>query len=219
MIPLILCGFIMSSCNTTNVLNSQLQNKVPPTSRAIIFSKKVVIQAPSGFCIDETVSKITSKPAFILFGNCAAIAQSNSIYQSKVSAVLTATVSKIKSDESSFESKHLDTYLRSKSGRELLSMSGDSNNITVLDSFKMDSSYFVLVKNTGEKASKGISDYSWRAYLQITGHLIVVSIIGFTNNPMTHDQSLKIIRHFVNDIRINNGLSPTLVPIDYIKKI
>jgi hypothetical protein len=40
-----------------------------------------------------------------------------------------------------------------------------------------------------------------------------VAIIGFDQKPMQHDESLKIIRHFVNEIRINNGFNPTKVPI------
>jgi len=30
---------------------------------------------------------------------------------------------------------------------------------------------------------------------------------------MKHDESLEIIRHFVNEIRTNNGFKPTSVPI------
>lgn len=209
----VLGGLLLSSCDTSTILGSQLQKKPPPTSRAIVSSKNIVIQAPAGFCIDETVSNISSKPTFILFGNCAAISQSNSITQSKVYAVLTATVSKMKFGQIPLESKNLDDYFRSEDGRAILSVNGNPNDIVVLDSFKMDSSYFVLVKNTGQKKSNAISDFSWRAYLKISGHIIAVAIIGFDQKPMQHDESLKIIRHFVNEIRINNGFNPTKVPI------
>ena len=212
LISSILSLLLISSCNTNTILSDKLQ-KPPPTSRAIISSKNIVIQAPAGFCIDETVSNISAKPTFILFGNCAAISQSNSITQSKVYAVLTATVSKMKSDEIPLESKDLDSYFRSDNGRAILSTNGNPDDIVVLDSFKMDNSYFVLVKNTGQKKSNAISDFSWRAYLKISGHIIAVAIIGFHKKPMKHDESLKIIRHFVNEIRTNNGFDPTAVPI------
>ena len=213
LISSILSVLLISSCNANTILGDKLQKTPPPTSRAIISSKNIVIQAPAGFCIDETVSNISSKPTFILFGNCAAISQSKSITQSKVYAVLTATVSKMKSNKIPLESKNLDNYFRSDNGRAVLSTNGNPNDIVVLDSFKMDSSYFVLVKNTGQKKSNAISDFSWRAYLKISDYIIAVAIIGFNQKPMKHDESLKIIRHFVNEIRINNGFDPTVVPI------
>jgi len=154
LITSVLGVLLLSSCDTSTILGSQLQKKPPPTSRAIVSAKNIVIQAPAGFCIDETVSNISSKPTFILFGNCAAISQSNSITQSKVYAVLTATVSKMKSSQIPLESKNLDDYFRSEDGRAILSVNGNTNDIVVLDSFKMDSSYFVLVKNTGQKKIK-----------------------------------------------------------------
>ena len=77
----------------------------------------------------------------------------------------------------------------------------------------MDEAYFVLVQNIGERKSNAISEYSWRAYLEISGYVISLSIIGFNQNPMKHNESLEIIRHFVNEIRTNNGFSSTNVPI------
>ena len=210
---IILCLSLMTGCNTNTLFNLSSQTSIPPDSRAIIPNKNIIIQAPDGFCLDETVSDTSSKSTFLLFGNCAAISQSNSVTQSKVYAVLTAAISKEKSKNGQFNEKQLDDYLRSENGKSTLSFSGNSQDIKVLDSFKMDDSYFVLVQNIGKRKSNALSSHSWRAYLEISGYLISLSIIGFNQNPMKHDESLEIIRHFVNEIRTNNGFKPTSVPI------
>ena len=48
LITSVLGVLLLSSCDTTTILGSQLQKKLPPTSRAIISSKNIVIQAPAG---------------------------------------------------------------------------------------------------------------------------------------------------------------------------
>ena len=209
----ILCLFLITNCSNNTLLSLSSQAPIPPNSRAIISKKNIVIQAPEGFCLDETVSDTSSKSTFLLFGNCAAISQSNSVTQSKVYAVLTAAILNEKSENSPFDKKKLDSFLRSENGKSTLSFSGNSTDINVLDSFKMDEAYFVLVQNIGERKSNAISEYSWRAYLEISGYIISLSIIGFNQNPMKHNESLEIIRHFVNEIRTNNGFSSTNVPI------
>ena len=210
----ILCLLVINNCSNNTLLSLSSQAPIPPNSRAIIPKKNIVIQAPEGFCLDETVSDTSSKSTFLLFGNCAAISQSNSVTQSKVYAVLTAAILNEKSKNIPFDKKELDSFLRSENGRSTLSFTGNSADIIVLDSFKMDDAYFVLVQNTGERKSNAISKYSWRAYLEISGYLISLSIIGFNQNPMKHNESLEIIRHFVNEIRTNNGFNSTNVPIN-----
>jgi hypothetical protein len=138
----ILCLSLVTGCNTNTLLNLSSQTPIPPDSRAILPNKNIVIQAPDGFCLDETVSDTSSKSTFLLFGNCAAISQSNSVTQSKVYAVLTAAISKEKSKNGPFNGKQLDGYLRSENGKSTLSFSGNSQDIKVLDSFKMDGFLF-----------------------------------------------------------------------------
>ena len=157
---------------------------------------------------------LSSNSTFLLFGNCAAISQSNSVTQSEVHAVLTTAISKDKSKNRPFNREWLDSYLRSEDGKSNLSSNRNSEDIEVLDSFKMDEAYFVLIQNNGERKSEGISKHSWRAYLEVSGYLISLSIIGFNQNPMKHNESLEIMRHFVNEIRTNNGLKRTSVPIN-----
>jgi len=210
----ILCFFLATSCNTNSLLNFSQQVSIPPNSRAIIKNKNIVIQGPEGFCLDETISNLSSNSTFLLFGNCAAISQSNSVTQSEVHAVLTTAISKDKSKNRPFNREWLDSYLRSEDGKSNLSSNRNSEDIEVLDSFKMDEAYFVLIQNNGERKSEAISKYSWRAYLEVSGYLISLSIIGFNQNPMKHNESLEIMRHFVNEIRTNNGLKRTSVPIN-----
>ena len=185
----------------------------PPAMQTVTVSKRqLVIAAPQGFCVDRQASQLESDPAFVLFGNCAAISDRSGALQPQVKALLTASVSQNGSGTPIRDTlPALDGFFRSEDGRAALSRDGDPARVEVLDSFQQDDTYFIHATDTSDPVAPGTANEYWRAYFDVEDQIVSVSVIGFTERPLSPDESLLTLRKFANRIRENNGLDPYMI--------
>lgn len=213
---LIVAGLTLSACGggfrVPDVMRASPASP-PPMQTVTVSKRQLIVAAPPGFCVDREASQLETDPAFVLFGNCAAISDRSASFQPEVRALLTASVSQNGSGTPIRDTlPALDGFFRSEDGRAALSRDGDPATVEVLDTFQQEDTYFLHATDTSEPVAPGAANEFWRAYFDVEDQIVSVSVIGFVEKPLSPEQSLLTLRKFANRIRENNGLDPFMIP-------
>ncbi|WP_298361105.1 hypothetical protein [uncultured Litoreibacter sp.] len=167
---------------------------------ATVTRNKVRLTAPDGFCVDPQSTRATQAQAFVVFGNCAAITGNPEEPQPYVRAITTATVtsSGLTGDGAiAPQVAKLNAFFRTADGRAALSRTRKAETVTVLDGFTERGTLFLRVKDTSPTSFDGAEDSYWRAYFDAGSSVLAISVIGFTNAPITSAEGLDTLRGFV----------------------
>lgn len=178
-------------------------------------SRDVIIKGPRGFCVDKDASQTDTDPAFVLLGNCAALGRGFNLRQPEVRALLTASVSNGGSEGMVANTMPaLDQFFRSDDGKAALSRSSDPETVQILDTFAQEDSYFLHAEDTSPAIVPGAANGYWRSYFDVGDQIVAVSVIATTEQPLSPEQSLNLVKSFANEIRAANGLAVT--PVDEV---
>lgn len=177
-----------------------------------VAGRDIVIKGPPGFCVDKSLSQIGGDTAFVLLGNCRAVSPRGGGGTPAVRALLTASISNAGEGGGVSESTvDMDRFFRSETGRTALSRESDPGTVTVMESFESDGMYFLRARDTSPGIVPGAADDYWRAYFDLSGQIASVSVIGFTDKPLSPEKGLSTLRQFANLIREENGVEPAPV--------
>ncbi len=180
---------------------------------ATIGGAGVKIAGPEGFCIDPKYRKASGDTAFVLLASCAAITGSSRAQAPSHPAVLLASVGGPTSSPVTENLNDLDGLLRSETGRELLSRANDPSTVEVLESFAMDDTLFLRVRDTSPNDQPGLADEYWRAITDIKGSGVTLSVMGSSAQPIKANQGLEIVRSYVTQVKARNGEGPASEPL------
>lgn len=177
-------------------------SRAPAQSEIIVTSDRVILRGPTGFCVDPESSNHRPAQAFIVFGNCAAIAGDEEQPQPFVNAIAVATVLPSGETVRSIAASEvaLAEFFGSDTGRAALSASGEASNVEILDSFSRNGAFFIHARDTGEGGLAGSSDTFWRGYFDVKNSLVAVSVIGLKATPLSSTDGLQTLYDFGNAI-------------------
>lgn len=171
-------------------------------------TRDVVIKGPQGFCIDKENSQTDTDPAFVLLGNCAALGRGFNLHQPTARALLTASVSNGGSEGMVANTMPaLDQFFRSDDGKAALSRSSDPESVEILDTFAQEDSYYLHANDTSEPIVPGAANEYWRSYFDIGDQIVAVSVIATTDQPLSPEESLNLVKSFAAEIRTANGIA------------
>lgn len=188
-------GNLVGSAGSSGSSNARGQTE------ATVTRNKVRIIGVEGFCIDPVSTTSTAADAFLVFGNCAAITRNPEQPQPYLRAVATATVtSSGVTGEGAVrpQVENLMSYFRTASGRTALSRVNTPETVNVLNGFTDDGALFLRVKDVSPTAFEGAEDTYWRAYFDAGNSVVALSVIGFLDNPISSEESLDVLRNFVD---------------------
>jgi hypothetical protein len=184
-------------------------------TKAIVTRDNVTLTGPRGFCVDRQSSTLGPESAFVVFGNCAAIAGSFTAPQPDINAIVTSTgrladplLPKIGNS-----SAQLSTFFGGDVGQILLSRSNDPTSIDVIESgATAEGAFFIFVKDTSDGAPEGTEDTYWRAYLDVKDSAVTISVLSLDANPLTRAEGLSILKKFSDAIQSapSNSSDPTI---------
>lgn len=175
--------------------------------------RDVIIAAPRGFCIDREVSQIGGDTAFVLLGSCQAVSGSRRGAAPPYKALLTASVSAATENGQVADSLNgMDRFFRSETGLTALSRDADPTRVEVLETFQQDDMFFLRARDTSTGVVPGAASDYWRAYFDLPGQIVSVSVIGFADDPLAPEKGLEIVREFAGMIRQRNGGADMLAP-------
>lgn len=177
-----------------------------------VTSDMIVVTGPAGFCVDPASTRDQGDTAFVLLGNCAAIANSRDAPQPAVPALLTAAISAAGlGGEISANIPDLDTFFRSPEGRRLLSRTQDAVTVEVLATATEGDVFYLQARDTSDGPVDGVQRDYWRAYLDIGSRIATLSVLGLEDREVSDAQSRATLRQFVDALRAANAPGTAVV--------
>ncbi|PTX57801.1 hypothetical protein C8N43_2473 [Litoreibacter ponti] len=173
-----------------------------PQSEIIVTADRVTLRGPTGFCVDPDSSRHRPSEAFIVFGNCAAIAGNDELPQPFVRAFATVTVlpSQAGSTALGDSGVALEQFFSSTAGKAALSGNGDPDTVEVLDSFLRNGAFFVHARDRSGGSIPGADNTYWRGYFDVKSSLVAVSVMGLESAPLSSSDGLATLYDFANSI-------------------
>ena len=174
----------------------------PAPSQIAVTTDRIVVTGPTGFCVDPTTVRDTADTGFVLLGNCAAIANSRSAGQPTTPAVLTATISEPSTGGRISDTiAELDSLFRSDEGRRLLSRSGEPSSIVILETIRSPRVFLLHAADQGAGAMQDVQPDYWRAYLDVGPRLVTLSVLSTKDRSLSREESLSLLRSFVQAVQ------------------
>lgn len=171
-------------------------------SEIIVTADRVTLRGPTGFCVDPQTSTHRPSKAFVVFGNCAAIAGNDELPQPFVRAFATVTVLPSESGATALADSGiaLEQFFTSSAGKAALSGNGDPDSVEILDSFLRNGAFFVHARDRSGGGLPGTDNTYWRGYFDVKSSLVAVSVLGLESAPLSSSEGLATLYDFANAI-------------------
>ncbi len=171
----------------------------------------VVIASPDGFCIDRATIAENANGAFMFLSDCRVIASTGKAARVPISSILTASISPtgLAGSENGMKPA-LDTlghFFTTPVGVFSLGKSHVNGAVSILETKQTDTALYLLVEDKAFSDSAGVSNRFWRAFTEVNGRLVAVSVTGYTDDDPEEKRSLRIIRAFMQAIVDANALA------------
>ena len=147
-----------------------------------VAGRAVTIAAPAGFCIDPESVTSSAEGAFVLMSDCGLMGKDDR-KGTPVGAAMTASVSSGgfagEGDTAAGSLEELQEFAATQEGRTVLGRSGQPDRVRILNTQLSGGVLYVLVEDRGAQPIAGIERQFWRAFLEVNGRLVALSMLGF----------------------------------------
>ncbi|HRO10122.1 hypothetical protein [Amaricoccus sp.] len=158
------------------------QGATPSRANLNVAGRVVTIAPPPGFCIDPDSVSSGADGAFVLMSDCGP-ADGTQGRRRPVGAAMTASVSTGgfagEGDTAAGSLADLQAFADTREGRTVLGRSGQPERVRILNSQLRGDVLYVLVEDRGAQPIAGIERQFWRAFLEVNGRLVALSVLGF----------------------------------------
>jgi hypothetical protein len=155
----------------------------PSRARLDVAGRAVTIVPPAGFCIDPESVTSGAEGAFVLMSDCGLLGGTAGGERPPVGAAMTASVSTGgfagEGDTAAGSLEDLQAFVATREGRTVLGRSGQPERVRIVDTQLAGSVLYVLVEDRGAQPIAGIERQFWRAFLEVNGRLVALSMLGF----------------------------------------
>ena len=182
---------------------------IPSVVRVTVAGGEVAIAAPNGFCIDRATIDQNARGTFMLLSDCHVVASTGEAARMPISTILTASISPtgLVGRENGMKSAltGLGEFFKTPVGTLSLGKSQIEGAVSVLQSKQTDVALYLLVQDKAYSDGTGVSPRYWRAFTEVNGRLVALSVTGYSHTDPEEKRSLRIIRAFVQSIIDVNG--------------
>ena len=167
--------------------------------------QKVIISAPTGFCIDQRMAHKNKGSTNLFVIDCVEVnsPKGSSTSRRPISAVLTATVIDFQSPEITTIDKLKELFTK-KPGINFLSR---ANTNALLKVHKIETEknvLFFLIEQRGSDIGVKQSHFFWRAFFFIEGRVISMTASNFSSGHASEKKLKKVISEFANNTLASN---------------
>ena len=177
---------------------------IPKAVRVTAGDVAVVIAAPDGFCIDRATIAESTKGAFMFLSDCRVVASTGKASRVPISSILTASISPtgLAGSENGMKPAlgALGQFLATPVGVFSLSKSQVNGATSLLQTKQTDTALYLLVEDNAFSDEAGVSNRYWRAFTEVNGRLVALSVTGYSDSDPEEKRSLRIIRSFMQAI-------------------
>ncbi|HUF88280.1 MAG TPA: hypothetical protein VMM59_12930 [Thermohalobaculum sp.] len=174
--------------------------------------RQIVVEPPDGYCLDEESVAVTQRSAFALVTDCVdsqglANGESGAGLPRPFPGILTITVS----GEAAFGEEPgalaaFETLLGTEAGGRLLGRGDGTGPGRVVTAERVGRALYVLVEEATAEGSESIfAPRFWRAFAEINGRLLLVTVSGFNDRPLGEDEMLAFLTAQMTRLRAANG--------------
>lgn len=160
-----------------------------------VLDDRVVIAAPSGYCIDPLGSVATDSHAFVLMASCGALAGRVARADAAAPGLLTASVDGAASGQGMPSRDELDAYFRSAAGNAAVAGTDAARPVAFGESYAHDGIYFARFQDAAGATDTG--GQSWRAVFEVNGHMVMATLREFAGQPIAVDAGFRTVEQFV----------------------
>ncbi len=184
---------------------------IPKAVRVTAGDVAIVIASPNGFCIDRATIAETVSGAFMFLSDCRVVASTGKAARMPISSILTASISPsgLAGSENGMKPA-LDTlgqFLATPVGVFTLGKSHVNGAVSILETKQTDTALYLLVEDKAFSDDAGVSNRYWRAFTEVNGRLVALSVTGYSDSDPEEKRSLRIIRAFVQAVVDANAAS------------
>ena len=168
----------------------------------IILPGSLTVGGAPGYCIDEAATVQGDDAAFVLLGSCASIAHNANAPKPDVPGIVTVSVGE--SGETAPDPAILERFVTSTAGRAALSRDGKAKSLRILETRRTGETLYLRADDQSQKGPSGLTTDYWRALLDVNGHFVTVSVLGFKSRPMPRSAALRTLREQVSRLKREN---------------
>lgn len=176
--------------------------------RAVIsaLGRKVAIEPAEGFCLATSSLEVTDRSAFALIGDCTLEApgvrgsedeRGELTLPRGVPGIITVSISGnpglTASESRDAALTALSDYLTTSEGRAMLGRGRTSGPVDLLDRRRIGDGIYVFVEESDDDVLPILDQRFWRAFLEINGRMVVVTVSGFRDSPLEKDEMLRYL--------------------------
>ena len=181
--------------------------------------QRIVVEPPQGYCLDEGSVVVTRHAAFALVAECmqdrraelengAAAGRAVEIELPRVfPGILTVSVSgepAYGSEAGAFDA--FEEMLGTTAGLKLLGRSSRSAPGTITATRRIGGALYVLIEEPAAADAPILAPRFWRAFMNISGRLVMVTVSSFSDRPMAEDAMMGFLAQQMTRLRRANGL-------------
>lgn len=171
-------------------------------SPQITLNDGLVLAAPRGYCVDPASTRQSPEGAFVLFGNCAAIARDPNQPQPIFPALLSATLGPAGARPAVLDTAEIEGFFRSDAGRAVLARSGRAEDVELLDVKREGDLLLLKIRDAsggGEGLQAGAS--YWRAITGLGDRLAALSVLPLEGARLSDGDQIGLLQGFAAQTR------------------
>lgn len=193
---------ILASCIGTPAHTPVGGSPIPQMVTIKAGGTPVTIAAPLNFCVDRATIDENPRGTFMFLSDCRVV--NGAASRVPLSAILTASVSPTglvgRENGTKAALTDLGTFLNSQVGLFTMGKSNVDGAVSILKAKQSDVALYLLVQDTAFRDAAGASNRYWRAFTEINGRLVALSVTGYARGDVNEERSLRIIRAFMQEI-------------------
>jgi hypothetical protein len=168
-----------------------------------VAGRNVVIAAPAGFCVDAAATNVSASGAFVMASDCALLGGAARAEGDgePIGAVLTASVSAA----GPASLAEVQSFAATAQGRAVLSRSGRGDRVRILATRTRGDVLYLLIEDGGPQPIAGIEPRFWRAFLDVSGQMTVLSVLAFDGAGVDPTLGLALIQRFADTVQAVNA--------------
>ena len=157
----------------------------------------IVTTSPSGYCIDS----IASQPAkdFAILAPCATMGHAAA--RPGVVGVATVQVGPEESGQVAANELALRDFLITNEGARMLSAANDAGAVDILSTQAFDDKVMVHFTDQGPPPLAGLQKEEWRAFANINGRLVTVSVRGLAAAPLREGSGATLLKQVLAGVK------------------
>ncbi len=194
------------------------------TGRAVFVAKgqQVALEPANGFCIAPESVDVGPASGFAMIGDCPATATpKDGEAQLEVPRAIPALLTVSIAEEPMFAPgsprgaalTDLERFLATPDGLATVGRSGKADAVSIVETRAIGDALYVHVEDRDVSALPMLAERFWRAFVEVNGRMVLVSLSGFREGPLEADQMLAHLAAQVVAVREANGMAPPAAEI------